>query len=64
MADYRAVLPRDAELRALPAAVADMAKFTNYTQVLGNTAPPYAQMQQALGRIDEYLVETRSAVAR
>ena len=47
-ADYRPVLPRDAELRALPKAVNDMKNFTNYTQVLGETAPPYAQVLQAL----------------
>jgi hypothetical protein len=47
-ADYRPVLPRDAELRALPIAVNDMKKFTNYTQVLGDTAPPYAQVLQAI----------------
>jgi hypothetical protein len=47
-ADYRAVLPRDAELRALPKAVSDLKNFTNYTQVLGETAPPYAQVLQAL----------------
>ena len=47
-ADYRAVLPRDAELRALPIAVKDMSKFTDYTQLLGQTAPPYAEMMQAL----------------
>jgi hypothetical protein len=47
-ADYRAVLPRDAELRALPTAVKDMTNFTNYSQVLGDTAPPYGQVLQAL----------------
>jgi hypothetical protein len=47
-ADYRPVLPRDAELRALPIAVNDMKKFTNYTQVLGDTAPPYEQVLQAI----------------
>jgi len=47
-ADYRSVLPRDAELRALPIAVKDMTKFTDYTQILGQTAPPYAEMMQAL----------------
>jgi hypothetical protein len=47
-ADYRAVLPRDAELRALRTAVKDMTNFTNYSQVLGDTAPPYAQVLQAL----------------
>ena len=47
-ADYRAVLPRDAELRALPNALNDLLKFTNYSQVLGDTAPSYAQIVQAL----------------
>ncbi len=42
------MLPRDAELRALPNALRDLTKFTNYTQVLGDTAPPYAQILQAL----------------
>ncbi len=47
-ADYRAMLPRDAELRALPNALSDLIKFTNYSQVLGDTAPPYAQIVQAI----------------
>jgi hypothetical protein len=47
-ADYRAALPRDAELRALPIAAKDLARFTNYAQILGETAPPYAQVVQAL----------------
>jgi hypothetical protein len=46
-ADYRAVLPRDAELRALPTAVKDLGKFTNYTQILGDTAPPYEEVLRA-----------------
>jgi hypothetical protein len=47
-ADYRAALPRDAELRALSIAVKDITTFKNYAQVLGVTAPSYDQVLQAL----------------
>jgi hypothetical protein len=43
---YRAVVPKKAELVALPLAVADLQKFTNYTQVVGSTAPPYEEILQ------------------
>jgi hypothetical protein len=42
--DFRGVLPRTAELVALPAAVADLKKFTDYPSVMGSKAPPWAQV--------------------
>ncbi len=48
VADYRAVLPRDSELRALPIAVKDVAKFTDYTAIFGSVAPSYAELSEAL----------------
>jgi len=42
--NYRGVVPRKAELIALPLAVADLRKFANYAQVIGSTAPPYAEV--------------------
>ena len=43
---YRAVVPKKAELVSLPLAVADLRKFSNYSQVLGSTAPPYEEILQ------------------
>jgi hypothetical protein len=42
--DFRGVLPRSAELIALPAAVDDLKKFTDYTEVMGSKAPSWAQV--------------------
>ncbi len=42
--NYRGVAPKKAELITLPLAVADLVKFTNYTAVLGTTAPPYDEI--------------------
>jgi hypothetical protein len=42
--DFRGVLPRTAELVALPMAVEDLRKFVDYTQVMGSKAPPWAQV--------------------
>ena len=41
---YKGVTPRKAELVTLPLALADLQKFTGYTQALGTTAPPYAEI--------------------
>jgi hypothetical protein len=45
--DFRGVLPRTSELVAMPMAVADLVKFTDYLQVMGSRVPPLAQMQEA-----------------
>ncbi len=41
--EFRGVLPRTAELIALPAAVNDLKKFTEYATVMGSKVPPWAQ---------------------
>jgi hypothetical protein len=40
---YRNVSPKKAELLVLAQAVKNLAQFTNYTQLLGASAPPYAE---------------------
>jgi hypothetical protein len=42
--DYRGIQPRKAELSTIENAIADLEKFTDYTQVLGATAPPLAHV--------------------
>jgi len=44
--DFRGVLPRTAELVALPIAVGDLKRFTDYAQVMGSKAPSLAQVQE------------------
>ncbi|HEY2515432.1 MAG TPA: hypothetical protein VGI39_31405 [Polyangiaceae bacterium] len=46
--EFRTVVPRRAELTALPRALADLTKFTNYDQILGATAPPLVELLAAL----------------
>jgi len=45
--DFRGVLPRTAELVALPSAVADLKKFTDYAAVMGSKAPAWEQVTAA-----------------
>jgi len=43
---YRGVAPRMSELVALPLAVGNLEKFTDYTQRMGTAAPPYDEVTQ------------------
>jgi hypothetical protein len=45
--DFRGLLPLTPELIALPLAIKDIAKFTNYDQVMGSKAPSLAQVTAA-----------------
>ena len=51
---YRGITPTKAELVALPLAVNDLAKFTSYAQVIGTTAPPYAEVLQCFEVSNEW----------
>ena len=44
---YTAFMPKALELAALPAALSDLKKCTNFAQLFGATALPYAQVLQA-----------------
>ena len=46
--DFRGALPRTSELVALPTAVADLKKFTEYTEIMGSRAPQWALLITAL----------------
>jgi hypothetical protein len=46
--DHAAPAPRQAELEQMPQALKDIAKFTNYTETFGTSAPPYALLVQVL----------------
>jgi hypothetical protein len=46
--DYRGSQPRAAELTNLEGAITDLQRFTNFTQVFGNTVPPPDQIIQLL----------------
>jgi hypothetical protein len=52
--DFRGVLPRTAELIALPEAVRDLAKFTNFAEVMGSKAPSLAQTTEAFTVTDAW----------
>lgn len=45
--NYRSVVPKATELAALPAAVENLQRFANFTQVFGVSGLPYAQVMQA-----------------
>jgi hypothetical protein len=44
--DYRALLPKNLELSTMPEVLAELARFTDYAEVFGKTAPPLAYVQQ------------------
>jgi hypothetical protein len=44
--DYRAQMPRNLELAAMPDVVAELGRFTEYASVFGKTAPPLTYVQQ------------------
>jgi hypothetical protein len=46
--DYRSAQPRSAELAAVSGAAREVGDFTDWDAVFGKTAPPAAQLQQAL----------------
>jgi hypothetical protein len=46
--NFRGFVPWTAELVILPKVLKDLARFTSYSGVLGNTAPPIAQLIEAL----------------
>jgi hypothetical protein len=58
--NYRGTGPKKAELVALPLAVADLRNFTNYSQVIGATAPPYEAILQMFEVTNEWS-STRTA---
>jgi hypothetical protein len=45
--NYRSVIPKTTELAALPAAVENLKRFTNFAQVFALSGLPYAQVLQA-----------------
>jgi hypothetical protein len=45
---FRGILPQQTELAVLQAAVEELRAFTDYSQVMGGTAPPATQVAQAL----------------
>lgn len=45
--NYRSVIPKTTELAALPAAVENLQRFTNFAQVFALSGLPYAQVLQA-----------------
>ena len=46
--NFRGIVPWTAELVVLPKALQDLARFTSYASILGGTAPPLAQVTEAL----------------
>jgi hypothetical protein len=44
--DYRAQMPRNLELAAMPDVVEELGRFTEYATVFGKTAPPLTYVQQ------------------
>ena len=52
--NFRGVAPKKAELIALPLAVADLQKFTNYASVVGSTAPPYEEILATFGVTNQW----------
>ena len=46
--NFRGIIPWTAELVILPKVLQDLARFTSYASLLGGTAPPIAQLIQAL----------------
>jgi hypothetical protein len=45
---FRGIIPLKTELGVVPAAVKELGEFTDYATVLGTTAPPAAQLAEAL----------------
>jgi hypothetical protein len=60
---YRSVAPKKAELVALPLAVSDLKKFSDYAQVLGATAPPYAEILQTFDVTNQWSSMRTSSLA-
>jgi hypothetical protein len=61
--EFKNVLPRASELTALAQALKDLAAFKGYQQMLGTTAPTYAEVVQAL-TIGAQWTSTRQVASR
>ena len=53
-AEYRTVLPQKAEQAAMPDVLEELARFEDYTAVLGKTAPPVQYVIQTLTAASEW----------
>lgn len=62
-ATFRTVMPRATELAALPGALEDLKRFTNYTAVFGVTGLPYAQVVQTFDVSIQWTTMRRQARA-
>jgi hypothetical protein len=52
--DYRGLLPRKTEIAVLSNAVSELQRFTEFTQVFGQTVPPLASVQQIFDAAEQW----------
>ena len=62
-ANYRSVIPRKIELAALPGAVADLVRCTDFAQIFGATGLPYAQVLQTFERANQWSTMRKQTAA-
>ena len=61
--EFRGVVPRKAELSALPQALIDLSRFTAFDQTMGSVAPTQAEVQQALTTGAEWAAMCQATIA-